>query len=116
MPVAPSAFTAHHAIEAHLADLLVALEERPEDNVADLWTGFEAALIRHLEEEEHTMLADLFAARPREARALLEEHRYLRARLAELRAALPRIPLEAARTFLAELCAHGRHEERLISR
>jgi hypothetical protein len=115
MTAMPPAFYSHLTIEAHLADLLARLDDGRGGEVADLWSGFESALLRHFDEEEHTVLVDLLASRPREARALLEEHRYLRARLAELAAALPGLPAEAARTFFDELCAHGRHEDRLIS-
>jgi hypothetical protein len=111
--VAPS----HFAIEAHLSDLIVAIDGRcPPEQVRDLWTNFERKLTEHFDVEERSLLADLLAARPREARVILEEHRYLRGRMAQLRATLPNLSAAAARTFLDELSAHGNHEERVLYR
>lgn len=105
----------HLALEALFAQVLEALEAGTPD-VSALWVRFDDALVAHFEHEEKSLLADLLAVRPREARVVLEEHRYLRNRLAQLRAALPALPVDSARTFLDELRAHGAHEERELYR
>jgi hypothetical protein len=64
--------------------------------------------------QDDPRLADFLAARPREARVILEEHRYLRGRMAQLRASLPNLSAASARTFLDELSAHAHHEERVL--
>jgi hypothetical protein len=117
MPAASEVVPSHFAIEAHLSDLIIAIDGRcPPDRVRALWNDFERDLMEHFDLEERTLLADLLAARPREARVVLEEHRYLRTRLAQLRATLPNLSAAAARTFLDELAAHAHHEERVLYR
>jgi hypothetical protein len=111
----PPAALDHLALEALFAGILAAIESAP-GNVVALWTEFEAALLAHFEEEERVIVSEYLTARPREARTILEEHRYLRGRIAQLRGALPSVPLELARTFLDELRAHGQHEERVLYR
>jgi len=106
----------HVAIEALFGQLLVAIEARSHADLEPLWTEFERALSEHFALEERTVLADLLAARPREARIFLEEHRYLRSRLAQVGAMLPDVSLATARTFFDELRAHGQHEERVLAR
>jgi hypothetical protein len=104
------------AIEAVYGEILGALENGWVDRLQPLWAEFERDLFRHFEEEERTILADFLAARPREARLILEEHRYLRDRLMQLRERLPNVSLVTARTFLDELRAHAQHEERVLRR
>ncbi len=116
MSASPPPIPGHFAIEKLYGEVLVALESRETVRLLSLWETFEAALSAHFEGEEQTSIADLLVARPREARIILEEHRYLRGRLAELRSALPALPLGPARTFLDELRAHGDHEERVLYR
>jgi hypothetical protein len=105
----------HRALESLLAQVLEALEGRTPEAPA-LWMRFDDALHAHFDQEERSLVADLVVASPREARVLLEEHRYLRGRLAQLRATLPAVPVDAARTFLDELHAHGANEERILYR
>jgi hypothetical protein len=103
----------HPIIEALLAEFLRAVENQS-TRLESLWTDFERALLEHFTYEERTVLAEFLSARPREARALFEEHRYLRGRLAPLRPKLARVPVDDVRTFLTELRAHGDHEERVL--
>lgn len=104
----------HRALETHFLHLLGVIEKGPFDRIAEAWSVAERTLLEHFDAEESTLLADLVVARPRDARVVLEEHAYLRRRLAQLGAAIPALPLEAVRTFLDELRAHGRHEERAL--
>jgi hypothetical protein len=104
----------HRALEALFAHLIGVLESGATDRIEGVWSTAERTLLEHFAAEERTLLADLLVARPREARVVLEEHAYLRRRLAQLRATVPALSLDATRTFLDELCAHGRHEERAL--
>jgi hypothetical protein len=104
----------HRALESLFAKVIGVIEAGAADRLTDVWTSAERTLLEHFEAEERTLLTDLLVARPREARVVLEEHAYLRRRLVQLRAMLPALSLEAARTFLDELRAHGRHEERAL--
>jgi hypothetical protein len=104
----------HRALESLFAELVEVLESGATDRVGALWTGAEHTLLEHFELEERTLLADLLVARPREARVVLEEHAYLRRRLTQLGTTLPALSIDATRTFLDELRAHGRHEERAL--
>jgi hypothetical protein len=116
IPSSPLA-SSHLAIEAHLSDLVVALDGGcTPAQAASLWTEFDRRLIEHFDIEERTLLTDFLANRPREARVILEEHRYLRGRLAQLRASLATISAETARTFLDELSAHSHHEDKVLYR
>jgi hypothetical protein len=115
MTDSPPAALDHFALEALLAEVLGAIEGAPA-RLSALWTAFEEALAAHFEHEERAIMTDFLAARPREARSVLEEHRYLRGRIAELRAMVPALPLQSARMFLDELRAHGHHEERVLYR
>jgi hemerythrin-like domain-containing protein len=80
----------------------------------DLWAEFEGALARHFEHEERVLLAPLLVTRPREANVIMEEHRHLRRRVAQLDGDPRGVVADALRTFLDELRAHGRHEDRTL--
>jgi len=104
----------HLVIVELFAKVLAAIEQSAAD-VTPPWSELEVVLSSHFDDEERTILADLLVARPREARVILEEHRYLRGRLAQLGGTLPSIPRDSARTFFDELRAHGSHEERVLA-
>jgi hypothetical protein len=104
----------HEALEAMFVHLLSVFRSGPAERVAEAWAAAEQVLLEHFETEERSVLSDLLAVRPREARVLLEEHSYLRRRLGQLSAALSSTTAEDARTFLDELRAHGKHEERVL--
>ena len=108
----------HEALEALFAHLLEAAGASDVATVADLGNEFEGRLTRHLETEERLLVPQLFAANPREARTILEEHRHIRSRLIEVGfgVALRIDHLEAARGFLDELRAHTRHEDEMLYR
>lgn len=116
MPSPSSAVPGDFAIESLFRKVLRAIESGSSGGVETLWAEFERALAEHFADEEATVLVDLLAARPREARLILEEHRYLRGRLAQLRESPGSLSSETARTFLDELHAHGQHEDRLLRR
>ena len=103
-------------IEDLLERLIHSLEKGPPPRVSAVWANFEAELLCRSDTEERHLIPDLFEKNPRAARAILEEHKHLRARLAELRAAVGQRQgvLFAARTFADELRAHCAHESRVL--
>jgi hemerythrin-like domain-containing protein len=108
----------HDELEAVFTRLLAAFEAGNREAVATAWSEFDDRLSRHLDAEEHFILPQLSATNPRAARAILEEHRYIRSRLAELGFGvdLHIVRLETARGFVAELRAHAQHEDEVLYR
>jgi len=102
-------------LEDLLRHVIDQLEAGHNDQARVLWRECEEGLIRHLQAEEAFLLPDLLTAKPREARALLEEHRHLRQRLAELTTGLHRaVRPDRVQAFVAELRAHASHEEKTL--
>jgi hypothetical protein len=108
----------HAALERLFAQLLTAAKANDGAAIAELGSEFEERLTRHLEAEERFLVPQLFAANPREARTILEEHRHIRSRLLEVGFGVHlRIDhLEIAGGFLDELRAHARHEDEMLYR
>jgi hypothetical protein len=108
----------HGEIESLFASLLAAFEASDRDGVAGLWTEIDDRVARHLEAEERLLIPGLFAAHPREAAAILAEHRHIRARLRDLgcRVDVRTMELETASGFVEELRAHARHEDGVLYR
>ncbi len=104
----------HVQLEGLLTRLLDALSRGEPADVETEWRAVEQGMLEHLQREEDTVLGRLFESRPREARALFEDHAYLRRRLVQLRASMPRISSDAVRTFADEVRAHGRHEDAVL--
>lgn len=102
----------HRRLEDLLGHVVDQLEAGRGDQARALWRECEEGLIRHLQTEEALLLPDLLTAKPREARALLEEHRHIRQRLAELTLGLNRaVRPDRVQAFVDELRAHASHEE-----
>lgn len=108
----------HERLEWLLAAVQVAFEGDETESVASTWARFATELIAHIEAEERFLIPTLFRTNQREARALLEEHRYIRARLTELGAEvdLHIVRAHAVRAFIEELRAHARHEDSALYR
>jgi hypothetical protein len=106
------------ALDAAIATLLGALEADDLGVVASTWPAFARDVVAHMDDEEQRVTPRIAAVRPREALAILQEHRFLRGRLRELGDALARraLRLEDARSFRDELRAHARHEEKILQR
>ncbi len=100
------------------ADMLEAFEACDRKGVAKLWEEFDDRLTKHLEAEERFMIPELLASRPRDARAIVEEHRHIRSRLVELGCSAELHTLEGrtALAFIDELRAHARHEDDVLYR
>jgi len=83
-----------------------------------VWKRLEGAIHEHFRAEETFAFPHLTAQSPRDAQALLAEHKHLRARVAELGGELERgsIHPHMIRGFVDELSAHSRHEETILYR
>ena len=103
----------HRSLEDVCARLLEAVEANEGPAVEALWKEFSDRLTRHLEAEEVHLIPKIYRAKPRSARALVEEHRHIRSRMEDVRLEVERgaVRAETVRGFIAELCAHARHEE-----
>jgi hypothetical protein len=108
----------HHDLENLFVRLLAAFETGDREGVAKLWNEFDDRVSRHLDAEERFMIPGLLAARPRDARAILAEHRHIRSRLTELGCGvdLHVVRLETASGFVDELRAHAHHEDDALYR
>jgi hemerythrin-like domain-containing protein len=108
----------HGQLEALFGRLLDAFGANDREGVARLWAEFDERLSKHLAAEEQFLIPQLAPSRPREARAVLEEHRHIRSRLVELGFGvdLHIVKYETARGFIDELRAHARHEDDVLYR
>ena len=106
----------HRQLEEVFQRLLDAFEADDREQVAALWTAFDAQLQAHMDAEERFFIPSLIVSNERAARAILQEHRLFRSRLMELAAQvdLHVIRLETARAFVDELRAHAAHEDKAL--
>jgi hemerythrin-like domain-containing protein len=106
----------HHELESLFGSVLDAFEANDREGIVQLWNEFDDRLGKHLDAEERFLIPQVFAARPREARTILEEHWHIRSRLVELgcRVDLHTARLETARGFIDDLRAHARHEDEIL--
>lgn len=109
------AATGHAVLETLVIRIHAAFGSEPADRIETMWGQLEDVLVRHFEDQERFLVAPLLTVRPREAGLVLHEHRYLRRRAALLRYTPQALTAAAVRAFLAEICAHARHEERMLS-
>src|SRR4051812_16523309 len=78
----------HQRLDALLEHLLVAFEANDREEIQGVWSEFESNLLTHLEAEEKFLIPALLSVRERDARALIAEHKHIRARLFELGAGI----------------------------
>jgi hemerythrin-like domain-containing protein len=106
----------HRRIETALEQLLRALAT--EANVSQSWPELESDLLRHLEAEELRLFPALLRASERDTRVLVQEHRHIRTRLADLGKgfALGIKRPKSLRDFTHEIRAHAKTEDRLLYR
>jgi len=110
-----SALKSDHAhLEVLLSDVLAVLGDGDREAVAQAWARLDEAVVGHLALEEKSMIPELLKANERAARSILEEHRHVRSRLAELgmQVDLHTVRAAAVQTFCDELRAHARHEDK----
>jgi len=106
----------HERLEALFERLLAAFDDDDREACAELWTTFESDLCAHMSDEERYLIPELLRQDPPKARAILEEHKLIRHRLAELGTAvdLHCLRRDTARAFIDELRAHARTEDRTL--
>jgi len=106
----------HRRLDELLKGMLSAVEADDRESIDATFTEFDSRLRTHLDAEERHLIPAFLHAEPRAARALLEEHKHIRARLMELGAAIDLHTLRAenARAFAGELRAHASHEDRFL--
>lgn len=108
----------HHRLDELLQRTLEVVEADDREGIAEIFTEFDSRLRTHLEAEERHLLPHFLQADPRACRAILEDHKHIRARLLELGTAvdLHTLRLESVRQFAAELRAHANHEDKVFYR
>jgi hypothetical protein len=107
----------HRRLEELFASVLSAVDANDRERIEGSWAEFDTALSADLGAQEKLLVPALLQSRAREARAILQEHRHIRARLLELGAAIRTHVIRGgmARGFLDELRAHARHEDTILS-
>jgi hypothetical protein len=108
----------HRSLEQEIDQLVAACEANDHSRMETLWTDFETRLSTHLEMEELHLVPLLLERNRRAGSAIIEEHKHIRRRLAELGTAvdLHQVRLEGLRRFLDELRAHAKTEDSLMYR
>ena len=108
----------HRRLKALLERVVSALLANDKDGAARLWAEGCACLVLHLEAEERYLIPPLLRRSEQNARVLVQEHRHIRSRMAELSAAMEsrNAGADAIRDFSDEFHAHSRSEDRLLYR
>jgi hypothetical protein len=106
----------HLRLDGALTRVISALQTAAWERASTLWAELESGLVAHLDGEERFLGPALFAAHPRDARAIVLEHRHIRGRLAEIAAAVlgRRAKIETVRSFQEEVRAHAAHEDAVL--
>ena len=100
---------AHRSLTELCAALRTALEGDDVWAREQLWGQLAAEVCAHFDDEQTSLLAPLFETRARDAQVMMQEQRQLRSRLLEI-GRVP--PARSLRSFLDELEAHLRREDR----
>ena len=109
-------FLADHRRLEHLLDQLTnAFEANNRGEIQSVWTDLESSLLVHIDAEEKFLIPALRRRHEKEAMAILEDHKRIRARLAELGAGIDLhiVRLETARALVQHLRSHAQHEDRI---
>lgn len=106
----------HERLESLVMQLLAAVDADDQAVVDTAWLALGTSLSAHLAGEEAHVLPALISRSPRDARALIGEHRHLQARVAELRLAIDLrvVRVSMVHDFVHDLRAHALHEERVL--
>jgi hypothetical protein len=106
----------HRNLEKQIDQLVRACEANDQPRMEALWNDFETRLVAHLETEELHLVPLLLERERRAGSAIIEEHKHVRRRLAELGTAvdLHQLRLDALQRFLDELRAHAKTEDSLM--
>jgi hypothetical protein len=106
----------HQRLEALLERVRAACAKNDGPEASRLWTELDVDLRTHLRAEEEHLICAQLAVQEREVRVVVEEHRHIRDRLAELGVGFDSrvVRPEAVRNFIDELRAHAKTEDRLL--
>jgi hypothetical protein len=107
-------YLADHARLERLLDRLIgAFEANDREDIQRIWTELEPSLLVHLEAEEELLIPALRRSREKDAITILDDHKRIRTRLAELGAGIDLhiVRLETARALVEDLQAHAQHED-----
>lgn len=106
----------HERLEERLKELVEAARGGELETLRRTWGSFETAFAVHLSDEEGHVLALLLRQGSPSARAIVQEHKHLRARVMEIEASisLDVVRLDLIETFAAELRAHMHHEDGVL--
>lgn len=106
----------HRELELMMTCLIEASVAGDEPEIERLWALFKSRLSAHIDREERYLLPAVQRRAPRVARTIREEQRHIRARSAELGLGVAgrSMRLDAVRSFITELRAHARSEDRLL--
>lgn len=106
----------HREIEKLLERVLAICEDGDREDVAAVWTEFDARLLAHMEAEERHLMPLLQRTNQRAFRVIMEEHKHFRARLTELctKVDLHTLRLHEVRAFIDALRAHSAHEDKTL--
>lgn len=110
-------FVAEHRCFSDLGrKIQSAFENGPFEDGKTLWKTLSTELAVHLRAEEQFMIPALGRAHPRQAHAILAEHRLIRDRVVEIEGSIERgeAHSELVVSFMFELDAHARHEEKIL--
>ena len=108
----------HAGIATLFDDVVAAFRSGDRDEAAAMFAQFEQRLEAHLALEDQLLLPPLRAAHPDEVAALAEDHRKIRARLAELGVGVDLHFTRASwvAAFVDSLRAHAQREDALLYR
>jgi hemerythrin len=109
-------FHDHSRLEHILDELVVGFEGDDAHASRALWRRFVRELGAHFAAEERLVLTTLARLGARDAGALLEEHRRIRGRVAQITEALrsPRLRRHLVRKLRQELLAHAHAEDEVM--
>ena len=111
-------FEDHRRLESLFDELLDAFEAGAHQALSDLWTRFEADLLRHIDFEEKFLVPQFQRSEPDAAAAILVDHGEFRHCLADLGIGvdLHNVRLTSARKFIGQLREHANREDDLLYR
>jgi polyisoprenoid-binding protein YceI len=106
----------HERLERQFQSILAEASDGDPIALREAWRTFESDLLHHFDDEEVHILPAFARQRPADARALVDEHERIRARLTKLGVDLDLhcLPAERIADLVASLRAHARHEDDLL--
>lgn len=108
----------HRSLEKRIATLVMRAEDGDCHELATEWNRFEDELHRHFDVEETELFPRLARQNAKEVAELRQEHEQLRKDLLALgiRSDLHLLGAEGVQSFIADLRAHARREDRTLYR